>query len=603
MSTNVVKLPTRDEVKLEDTWDLTTIFSSDDAWEKELEAVSNIVSDITAYQGKLSSSAKTLLEALTLSDEIGKRVGVVYQYAHLKHDQDTGNGTYQSQEARAMSLYATYASATSYMTPEILAIDETVLNGFIAEDDGLKLYQQAIHKINKKRAHTLNEESEALLAGMSELASGPGNIFGKLNNADLKFPSIEDEDGNTVEVTHGNLSKFMESTNRDVRRSATEAVAETYKKYQNTYASILATNIKKDNYFAKVRNYNNARHAALSNNFIPETVYDQLVETVNENLHLLHRYIDLRKKILGLDELHSYDLSTPLLPESKMEVTYEESKQLVIDSLKIMGEEYSAIVEEGFNNRWVDIYENVGKRSGAYSSGTYGTNPYILMNWTDTVNNLFTLTHEFGHSVHSYLTRKNQPYPYANYSIFVAEVASTCNEALLNHYMLERTTDKNEKLYLLNNFLDGFVGTFFRQTQFAEFEHQIHLLDQEKTALTADVLTKLWAEIVAKYSGPAVKFDETAPIWARIPHFYYNYYVYQYATGYAAAQSLSKQILEQGEPAVNRYIESFLKAGSSDYPIEVLKKAGVDMNSKAPIEDALKVFEDYLNQMETLINE
>lgn len=597
----VKKLPKRNEVKLENTWNLESIFKTDNDWENEFQAITDLMPDIDKFKGRLNESAEVFLEALKMSDYISERMGRVYVYSSLKHDQDTGEGIYQSMKSRATSLYSELSAKTSYLTPEILNIDEDTLNKFLSTNDALSLYTQVINRINKKRNHVLSAELESLLAQVSEVADASSVTFGMLNNADLKFPTIEDEDGNLVEITHGNMAKLGESTNREVRKNMSEAVAKTYKKYKNTYASTLSSNVKKNNLYAKLRNYDTARHAALSNNFIPETVYDQLIETVNNNLSLLHRYYSLRKKILGLDELWSYDLTTPLVPDAKMEFSYEESEKLVKESLEIMGEEYVEIVAKGFENRWVDVYENVGKRSGAYSSGTYGTNPFILMNWTDTVRNLFTLTHEFGHSVHSYLTRKYQPYPYGNYSIFVAEVASTCNEALLNHYLLERTTDKFERLYLLNNFLDGFVGTVFRQTQFAEFEHKIHLLDQEGTALTSDVMTNLWSEISKKYSGPEILTDEESPMWARIPHFYYNYYVYQYATGYAAAQSLSKQILEDGEVAANRYINEFLKAGSSDYPIEVLKRAGVDMNSKKPIEDAMKVFENYLEQMEELI--
>jgi oligoendopeptidase F len=356
--------------------------------------------------------------------------------------------------------------------------------------------------------------------------------------------------------------------------------------------------------YAKVRNYSSAREAALSANNIPESVYDNLVSTVNENLHLLHRYIKLRKKVLGLDELHMYDLYTPLLKDVKMEVPYAEAKDLILKGLEPLGQEYNEILKEGFDNRWVDVHENVGKRSGAYSSGTYGTNPYILMNWQDNVNNLFTLAHEFGHSVHSYYTRKSQPYPYGNYSIFVAEVASTCNEALLNDYMLKVTDDKKKKLYLLNHYLEAFRGTVFRQTMFAEFEHLIHDKAQNGEALTPELLTKTYYELNEKYFGKEdIHIDEEIGLeWSRIPHFYYNYYVYQYATGFSAAAALSKQILEEGEPAVKRYID-FLKAGSSDYPIEVLKKAGVDMTSAEPIKQALSVFESTLDEMEKLLAE
>lgn len=602
MSQEVKKLPKRSEVKKEETWDLEIIFATDDAWEAELVALKALIPSINEHVGQLSISDKHLHAALELSNDLLARIEKLYVYAHLKHDQDTQNNVHQSQEARAMSLYIEYAAATSFIEPEILAIEESVLQEFLQKNENLQIYQLVIDKLNKKRKHVLSADKEEMLAQMEEVANASENAFGMLNNADIKFPSIEDEFGNFVEVTHGNYIPFLESTNRQVRKAAFEALTGTYDQYKNTFASTLTGVVKKDNFFAKVRHYDDARHASLSENHIPVSVYDQLVETVNENLGLIHRYAKLRKKVLGVDELRLYDMYTPLAADSKMTVTYEESVELVKNSLKIMGEEYSQVVEEGFNKRWVDVYENVGKRSGAYSSGTYLTAPYIMMNWKDTVDNLFTLTHEFGHSVHSYLTRKYQPYIYGKYSIFVAEVASTCNEALLNHYMLERATDKNDRIYLLNHFLDGFHGTVFRQTMFAEFEQKIHELDQAGTALTADVLTELNQSLNQKYFGEELVMDKIDNVsWARIPHFYYNYYVYQYATGYAAAQSLSKQILEEGQPAVDRYINEFLKAGNSDYPIEVLKRAGVDMSSKKPIEDAMKVFETYLTQLEALV--
>ncbi|MCL1989679.1 MAG: oligoendopeptidase F [Defluviitaleaceae bacterium] len=603
MSKTVQTLPKRSDMKIEETWRLEDIFATDAAWEAELLAVKGLVPTIEPYQGKLADSAETLLAALKLKDEISERVGKIYTYAHMRHDQDTTNPTYQSQESRAMTLYTEFGAVCSFMTPEILAIDEHQLAHFLAETPALQLYQHALNRINERRPHVLSADKEALLAQMAEVASGSENAFGMLNDADLTFPTIEDEHGHLIEITHGNYMSLLESTNREVRKQAFKAVYATYDAYKNTFASTLAGVVKKDNFFAKVRNFNSARHAALSRNQIPESVYDQLVETVNDNLHLMHRYMKLRKKVMGLDALHLYDIHTPLIPETKMTVTYEASVALVKESLKVLGPAYSDILEEGFRERWVDVYENEGKRSGAYSSGTYGTAPYILMNWQDTVDELFTLAHEFGHSVHSYFSRKYQPYVYGGYSIFVAEVASTCNEALLNHYMLEKTTDHNERLYLLNNFLDGFRGTVFRQTMFAEYEHLIHQLDQEGEALTAETLTTLYLELNQKYFGEAVVMDEEIGVeWARIPHFYYNYYVYQYATGYAAAQALSKQILEEGDVAAKRYIDAFLKAGSSDYPIDVLKKAGVDMNSAAPIEDAMAVFEHYLTQMEALID-
>ncbi|MFE3894249.1 MULTISPECIES: oligoendopeptidase F [unclassified Priestia] len=599
----VKKLPSRSEIKVEDTWKLEDIFASDDAWEKEFEEVKAIIPQMEKFKGKLGESAQTLYDALQEQDELTMRVSKLYTYAHMRYDQDTTNSFYQGLNDRIKTLYTQIASALSYVTPEILSIEESKIKQYMAEHKELKLYAHALDEITRERPHILSESEEALLAQASEVLGSSSNTFGMLNNADLEFPSIKDENGEEVEITHGRYIRFLESSDRRVREEAFKAVYETYGKFKNTFASTLSGTVKKDNFSARVRHYNSARHSALSTNNIPEEVYDNLVKTVNDNLHLLHRYIDLRKKVLGIEELHMYDLYTPLVKDVKMEVTYEEAKDYILKGLKPLGEDYLNVLKEGFENRWVDVHENKGKRSGAYSSGTYGTNPYILMNWQDNVNNLFTLAHEFGHSVHSYYTRKTQPYPYGDYSIFVAEVASTCNEALLNDYLLKTIDDEKQRLYLLNHYLEGFRGTVFRQTMFAEFEHDVHVRAQNGEPLTPELLTKLYYDLNKKYFGDNLVIDEEIGLeWARIPHFYYNYYVYQYATGFSAAAALSKQILEEGDAAVERYV-GFLKSGSSDYPIEVLKKAGVDMTTSQPIEEALAVFEEKLTEMERLLNQ
>jgi oligoendopeptidase F len=600
--TAVKKLQERKDISVEDTWRLEDIFPSDEAWEKEFQEVKGMIGKIKDYEGKLSQSADALFEALQYQDSISSRLGKLYTYAHMRYDQDTTNSFYQGLNDRATNLYTQVASALSFVVPEILTMKEEDIAKFLQENKELALYEHSLDEINRQRPHVLSAKEEALLAEASEVLSASSNTFGMLNNADITFPSVKDENGEEIEITHGRYIRFLESEDQEVRKNAFKAVYETYGKYRNTFSSTLGGAVKKDNFQAKVRNYDSARQSALSNNNIPETVYDNLVNTINKNLHLLHRYVDLRKKVLGVEELHMYDLYTPLIKEANMEVSYEEAKDYLLKGLAPLGQEYLDIVKEGFDNRWVDVQENKGKRSGAYSSGTYGTNPYILMNWQDNVNNLFTLAHEFGHSVHSYYTRKTQPYPYGNYSIFVAEVASTCNEALLNDYLLKTVDDDKKRLYLLNHYLEGFRGTVFRQTMFAEFEHKIHELAQNGEALTADLLTETYYELNKKYFGENITIDEEIGLeWARIPHFYYNYYVYQYATGYSAATALSKQILEEGQPAVDRYLE-FLKAGSSDYPIEVLKKAGVDMTQSNPIEEACKVFEEKLKEMEELLS-
>lgn len=595
-------LPMRKDVPIEDTWKLEDIFATDDAWETEFNKIKGMISKIADFQGRLGESAATLYEAFQYQDSILLPIGRLYTYAHMRYDQDTTNSYYQGLNDRARSLYTQVASALAFIVPEILEIDEKKIKEFINENKNLKLYEHALDEINRQRPHVLSAAEESLLAQASEAMSASSNTFGVLNNAELKFGEIQDENGEQVEITHGRYIRFLESDNRKVRESAFKAVYRTYGDYKNTFASTLSGQVKKDNFYAKVRRFKSAREAALSHNNIPESVYDNLINTVNDHLPLLHRYVELRKKVLGLDELHMYDLYTPLIKNIKMEIPYKEAKEYVLKGLAPLGEEYLNVLKEGINNRWVDIYENKGKRSGAYSSGSYGTNPYILMNWQDNVNNLFTLVHEFGHSVHSYFTRNNQPFVYGDYSIFVAEVASTCNEALLNDYLLKTIDDDKKRLYLLNHFLEGFRGTVFRQTMFAEFEHEIHQLVQNGEALTPDLLTSNYYELNKKYFGNNIMLDEEIGLeWARIPHFYYNYYVYQYATGYSAATALSKQIIEEGESAVNRYINHFLKAGSSDYPIEVLKKAGVDMTSSEPIKAACQVFEKRLTEMEKLL--
>ncbi|MDH5163458.1 oligoendopeptidase F [Heyndrickxia oleronia] len=603
-NTTTKSLPSRNEVQEELTWRLEDIFASDEAWDKEYKEVKELLPSAEQFKGKLGDNAEKLFEALTFQDEVAERLGKLYAYSHMRSDQDTTNSFYQGLDSRMNSLLAEMGSAFAYLVPEILSIDEDKLASFLNEKSELQVYKHALEQINLQRPHVLSADQEALLAQAAEVMNASSNTFGMLNNADLEFPTIKDENGEEVQITHGRYTRFLESADQRVRKEAFEKLYETYGNFKNTFASTLGGQVKRDNFNAKVRNYQSAREAALSNNNIPESVYDNLVNTVNKNLHLLHKYVKLRKKVLGVDELHMYDLYTPLVKDVEMKVTYEEAKEMVLKGLAPLGEEYQGILKEGFDNRWVDVVENKGKRSGAYSSGAYGTNPYILMNWQDNVNNLFTLAHEFGHSVHSYYTRKNQPYTYGDYSIFVAEVASTCNEALLNDYLLKTIDDEQKRIYLLNHYLEGFRGTVFRQTMFAEFEHLIHQKEQNGEALTAEMLTKEYYELNKKYfGGDDIVIDEQIGLeWSRIPHFYYNYYVYQYATGFSAATALSAQILEEGKPAVERYIKNFLSAGSSDYPIEVLKKAGVDMTSSQPIEAALKVFEEKLNELESLLS-
>lgn len=597
-------LPTRQEVDEKEKWNLEAIYETDEAWEKEFNEVKQMIPEVTKFKGKLSDSAETLYEALQKQDELTMKLSKLYSYAHMRADEDTANSFYQGLNDKASTLATQVGSELAFVVPEILSMDEKKLASFLEKNKDLQLYSHALDEVNRQRPHVLDEEKEALLAQVGDVTGNSQNTFGMLNNADLEFPTIKDENGEEIQVTHGRYSRFLESDDRRVRQDAFKAVYDTYGQFKNTFASTLSGNVKKNNFYAKVRHYKTAREAALNANNIPESVYDNLVKTVNDHLHLLHRYVKLRKKVLGIDDIHMYDLYTPLVKDVKMDVPYEEAKEIVLKGLAPMGEEYLNIIKEGYGNRWIDVRETKNKRSGAYSSGTYGTMPYILLNWQDNINNVFTLAHELGHSLHSYYTRENQPYPYANYSIFVAEVASTCNEALLTNYLLKETTDRKKKLYLLNHQLEGFRGTVFRQTMFAEFEHMIHEKAANGEPLTPELMTNLYYDLNKRYFGDDMTIDEEIGLeWSRIPHFYYNYYVYQYATGFSAAASLSKQILEEGESAVQRYKEGFLKAGSSNYPIEVLKEAGVDMTTPEPIKQAFEVFESVLNEMEQLFEE
>ena len=599
--TNTEKHLKRAEVPEASTWDLTAIFPTDAAFEKELDELAGAVPFIWALQGTIGSSSQALLKGIEEVLEINQKLERVYVYSHLKNDQDTANSLYQNLHDKALSILTSVSEATSWFEPEIMEIPEDELEKYLAENDKLKPYAHLLDSLTSAREHVLTAREEELLAGAGEIFAAPSKTFSVLNNADMTFPKVKNEEGQEVQLTHGLYGKLMESPDREVREGAFKALYKTYDGLKNTFATTLSTNVKAHNYKAKVHKYESARAAALANNHIPESVYDTLLDVVNEHLPLLHRYVDLRKDLLGVEELHMYDMYTPLTGEAPIKYSIEAAMEETLKGLQPLGEDYLAILQEAFDNRWIDWLENEGKRSGAYSSGAYDTNPYILMNWQDSLNQLYTLVHELGHSVHSYLTRKNQPYVYGDYSIFLAEIASTTNENILTDYLLKTQTDPKVRIYILNHYLDGFKGTIFRQTQFAEFEHYIHQQALEGVPLTQDFMTSYYAELNAKYYGPSVEKDPEIGIeWTRIPHFYYNYYVYQYATGFSAATALAKRIVEGEEGALEKYL-SYLKAGNSDYPIEVMKKAGVDMTQSAYIEDAMKVFEERLNELEQLI--
>ena len=599
--TNTEKHLKRAEVPEASTWDLTAIFPTDAAFEKELDELAGAVPFIRALQGTIGSSSQALLKGIEEVLEINQKLERVYVYSHLKNDQDTSDSLYQNLHDKALSILTSVSEATSWFEPEIMEIPEDELEKYLAENDKLKPYAHLLDSLTSAREHVLTAREEELLAGAGEIFAAPSKTFSVLNNADMTFPKVKNEEGQEVQLTHGLYGKLMESPDREVREGAFKALYKTYDGLKNTFATTLSTNVKAHNYKAKVHKYESARAAALANNHIPESVYDTLLDVVNEHLPLLHRYVDLRKDLLGVEELHMYDMYTPLTGEAPIKYSIEAAMEETLKGLQPLGEDYLAILQEAFDNRWIDWLENEGKRSGAYSSGAYDTNPYILMNWQDSLNQLYTLVHELGHSVHSYLTRKNQPYVYGDYSIFLAEIASTTNENILTDYLLKTQTDPKVRIYILNHYLDGFKGTIFRQTQFAEFEHYIHQKALEGVPLTQDFMTSYYAELNAKYYGPSVEKDPEIDIeWTRIPHFYYNYYVYQYATGFSAATALAKRIVEGEEGALEKYL-SYLKAGNSDYPIEVMKKAGVDMTQSAYIEDAMKVFEERLNELEQLI--
>lgn len=583
------------------TWDLTTIFESDEAFETALKEVENYIGEEEKFKGHLGDSSETLYKALALEDEIGTKLEQVYVYAHLKQDQDASNDKYTGFESRAHQLIIKISSAWSFLVPEILQIDEDKLQSFIKENDDLKRYEFDLKLINEKRPHILNAEQEKLLTEAQGALTTPENVYGMFSNADLEFDDAIDKDGEKHPLTQGTFIKYLESDDRELRQSAYNNVYKGYGAYNNTLGATLAGEVKKNVFNARTHNYKTARERALSNNHIPEEVYDNLVKTVHKYLPLLHRYTELRKELLGIQDLKMYDLYTPLVKDVKFEMPYEEAKDWMLKALEPMGEEYLDVIKEGLNNRWVDVYENKGKRSGAYSSGAHLTNPFILLNWSDTVSDLYTLVHEFGHSAHSYFSRKHQPSNSSDYSIFVAEVASTCNEALLSDYM-DKHLDDERRLLLLNQELERFRATLFRQTMFAEFEHTIHHIEESGEPLTATRMNEEYAKLNKQYFGDVVETDENiSKEWSRIPHFYMNYYVYQYATGYSAAQSLSHQILTEGKPAVERYINEFLKKGSSNYPIEILKNAGVDMTTPEPIEQACEVFEQKLDAFEKLM--
>ncbi len=591
------QLLNRDEIEEKYKWKLEDIYESDVLWEEELSKANEIVEQISKFQGTLASSAQNLLDFFKESDNLDYYVDRVYVYANQRYHQDTTVSKYQGYAANAELLLVNASGATSFANPELLEISDEKFESFYQEKPELLKYKRLIDEIKRTKDHVLDKKSEEILAKAGEIAMGPDNIFHMFNDADIKFPNIKDENGNEVELSHGNFIHYMQSYDRRVREDAFKCLYSSYKAYGNTVSAIFTSNLKQENFYSQLRNYSSSRAMELDKSEIPESVYDNLIETVHKHLPALHKYLKDRKNTLNVDKLHMYDIYVPLVQGVEKEYSFEEAKEIVADALQPMGDEYVSILKEGMNSRWIDVYENRNKRSGAYSWGTYGTHPYVLLNYHGKLNDVFTLAHEMGHSMHTYFSNKNQPITYAGYKIFVAEVASTCNEALLMHYMLEKTDDVKIRKYLLNHQLEEFRTTLFRQTMFAEFEHIVHSKIQAGEALTMEKLNKIYHDLNVLYYGEDMVVDEEIDYeWMRIPHFYTPFYVYQYATGYSAATAFAKIILEGKEEAANRYIKEFLCGGSSKSPIELLKAAGVDMSSSEPVDKALESFEEYLKE-------
>lgn len=589
----------RSEVPEALKWKLTDLYASDILWEKEVDTIGSLSKKIADYAGKLGDSADTLLHFLKERDTLLQLMSRMYVYANQSYHQDTADAHYQAYAAKAESVRVEVSASLSFADPEILAIPEERIAKFYEEEPALEKYRRAIDVIMRARAHTLSAEEESILAAAGELAASPENIFSMFNNADIRFPYITDVEGNRIQITHANFIKFLNDKDRSLRKEAFRGVYHTYAKWGNTLAAVFVSNLKQECFYAKMRKYPSVRAMHLSEGNIPEAVYDNLIETVHRHLPDLHRYMALRKKILGVEHLHMYDLYVPLVAEVDQKIPYEEAKETVAKALAPMGKAYTDILREGYENGWIDVAANANKRSGAYSWGAYGTHPYVLLNQQDDLESMFTLAHEMGHAIHTYHSDKAQPFTYAGYLIFVAEVASTCNECLLNHYLLSQEENGDKRNYILNHYLESFRTTLFRQTMFAEFEKIVHEKTTQGESLTMEDLNQIYHDLNVLYYGPDVVVDSEIDYeWMRIPHFYTAFYVYQYATGFSAAVAFSKEILEEGQPAVDRYVKEFLSGGCAKDPIDLLAAAGVDMSTPKPVDDALSVFAKYLDEFE-----
>ncbi|ABI69217.1 oligoendopeptidase F [Syntrophomonas wolfei] len=592
----------REEIGPEYKWKLEDIYADENSWEEDYKKLEEQIPALEKYKGVLGSSSTQLLQVLEFSHELERKAEKLYVYARMRRDEDNGNSHYQALFDRVQRLSIELGSASAYIVPEIISLAPEKIRAFLDENQDLQLYSRLLDELMRQKEHILSPEEERILAMSADLSLAAKNIFGMLNNADIKFPVIQDEEGKAVELTKGRYGSFMESNERRVRKEAFTALYGSYGKVKNTLAMSLASNVKNDIFYSRVRKYPSALEASLDQDNISPEVYERLVETVHNNMEPMYRYLRLRKKALGLDELHMYDIYAPLVKEFKSKVSYEKSQEMVLKALQPLGDEYLAILRGGLKGGWIDVYENEGKTSGAYSWGCYDSHPYVLMNYDDKLDDVFTLAHEMGHALHSYYSNKNQPYVYSQYSIFVAEVASTVNELLLIDYLLAQSREPREKAYLINHYLEQFRGTVYRQTMFAEFEKKIHEQVEQGQTLTADGLCQSYRELNRLYYGTDTVLDEEIDMeWARIPHFYSAFYVYKYATGFSAAVALKEQILQEGKPAVARYLE-FLKSGSSDYPLNLLKKAGVDLTTPEPVEKALHLFARLVAEMEAVLN-
>ena len=596
------ELKTRAQIDDKYKWNIKAMISDESTIDQDLEALTQKAAEYAQkYAGHLADSAQTLLDAFKDKDDISRQVEKIYVYAHMKRDEDNAESKYQAMTNKSMAVIAAISASLSFFTPELIASDEAVIKEYMDTCPELETYRFAIEDTFRLKQHVLSEKEESIMAQMGEITSATGDIFTMLNNADMTFGTIQDEDGENVELTHGSYITFMESHNRDVRKAAYDAMYEPYKKLINTISTTYNYNTKTDVVTARIRKFGSSREAALSGDNIPAEVYDNLVKTVNDNLPQLHRYTQLRKKLLGLDQMYMYDMYVPLIELPKKHVSFEDGLDIMRQALKPLGDEYIDRMNKGINQGWIDVYENKGKTSGAYSFGCYDSYPYILLNYTDTLKDVFTIIHEMGHSMHSSYTRETQPYIYGSHSIFTAEVASTVNESLLMQYLLQGEEDVEMRKYLLNMHLEEFRTTLFRQTQFAEFEDLTHKAIEEGQVLTGEWMCDKYEELNHKYYGPAVEKDDTIKYeWARIPHFYNAFYVYKYATGYSAATAISKKILREGKPAAEAYID-FLRTGECDYPIELLKIAGVDMGTKEPVKAAMDTFNALLDEFEKLV--